>query len=108
MALQVWVAPVALQEWAQWAVRPLGGGKGGQGDVSIPIGFQGPGRGRGGRFGGPGMGAPGGAPPGMGGPGMGPGGMGGQMGFGRQGASAQSQATFLRIRLLQTFTLESN
>jgi hypothetical protein len=90
---------------------PPGGGKGSRGDlggdVKLPpvgINLQQPGRGRG-RFGG--------GPPGVGpmGPGQGqgfpgPGNFQGPGNFGRQGAPQQSQATFIRIRLLQTFTLE--
>jgi len=89
---------------------PPGGGKA-SGDQMVPIiaDAQGPGMGRpGGKFGGQG-----GRGPGMG-PGMGQGGPfgpgGGPPGFGqgRGGAPQTSQATFIRIRLLQTFTLESN
>lgn len=77
-----------------------GGGKGD--DFTGAVGnFQGirTGPSKGGR---PGMGGR------MGGPG-GPPGMGGAGGFpGRNGAPQQAAATFIRIRLLQTFTLESN
>ena len=89
---------------------PLGGGPsaagGGKDDFTIPVtNFQ-----KGGRFGRgqrPGGMGPGGMGPG----GMGPGGMGGPGGFGmggRNGAPNVATATFVRIHMLQTFTLESN
>ena len=88
---------------------PMGPGAGGggkdEGDFMGPLGPQGPlGDFQRGRRG-PGMGTPGGPPGSTGGPGGFPGGFPGQ---GRTGAPPVSKATFVRIRLLQTFTLESN
>jgi len=85
------------------------GGPGGadRGDQMVPVnslqqqgGFAKGGRGRGGPGGATGPGGP----PGMGRPGGFPGGAGGP-GF---GAPQQSTATYIRIRFLRTFTLESN
>lgn len=80
---------------------PPGAGRGGQnsGEIIIPS-FQ---KGFGGQ-------RPPGMPPGAGfGPPGGPGGQGRGRGmFGNQGPAQQAAATFIRLRILQTFTLEGN
>ncbi len=89
---------------------PVGGGGKGEDFIGpkVPNNLDQFGRGRpGGRPQGgppPGFGGRGGPPPGFGGSGAGAGGFQGGMG----GAPAAQKSTFVRIRLLQTFTLESN
>ena len=85
-------------------MRPGGMGGGQQEQITPPLtdfqrpGFAPPGGFRGGRGGRPSMG--------QGVPGMGPTGMPGGFGAGRQSGVAAPQATFIRLHILQTFTLE--